>query len=653
MKVVVVDPVMSTAAAKADEWIPIRPGTDAALALAMINVLLNEVGIYDAVFIKKYTNGPYLIGPDGHYLKDKATNKPLIWDTIKGEAKTYDNPGIKDFALEGSYKVNGTNGSPAFQLLKEHVKKYTPEEVSEITTIPPQTIRRIAKDFGEAARIGSTIVIEGKEIPYRPACAHHRKGPTQHKHSLLTCFAIQLLNHVIGNVGMPGGCVSVDPVLLPNKFANFSWSYSASSDGMLVAGGRLIKAKTSPYPPPEAMPPENVFLRELTPMAIVAEAMGLLNILNPEQFKFPYKPEVLFQSRTNIMMTTGNPEQRAEWFRKFDLVVSFAVEIDETAEMADIVLPDSHFLEKLETGVSGESEQGPVGLANDWCFQIRQPVVEPPPGVRNWNEVLMEIAERVGFLGDIYHMLNLFYDMKKPYKLDINKKYTWEEICERLTISEFSPEHDLTWFKEHGFIKWPKRVVEVYPTQFIQARRPVYLEHIIKVGEGVKRVTEEMGINWWDISDYQPLPDWKPCPAYEEKVPGYDLYVVNYKVPFHTFSITGNNMWLNEIGEYHPSAYNILINSQTAKRKGIKDGNLVSLETKAGDRVAGRIKVTEGIHPEVLGVAGCFGHWSVGQSTAKGKGVHINTLLRASLETIDVVTQAMDTCVKVKISKIS
>ena len=78
MKLVVVDPQGSNAAAKADEWLPIRPGTDGALALAMLNVLLNEVGIYDKHFLKEHTNGPYLVKPDGHYLRDELTGKPLV-----------------------------------------------------------------------------------------------------------------------------------------------------------------------------------------------------------------------------------------------------------------------------------------------------------------------------------------------------------------------------------------------------------------------------------------------------------------------------------------------------------------------------------------------------------------------------------------------
>ena len=52
MKLVSVDPVGGYAASKANEWIPIRPGTDAALALSMLHVLLNELHIYDEHFLK-------------------------------------------------------------------------------------------------------------------------------------------------------------------------------------------------------------------------------------------------------------------------------------------------------------------------------------------------------------------------------------------------------------------------------------------------------------------------------------------------------------------------------------------------------------------------------------------------------------------------
>ena len=67
----------------------------------------------------------------------------------------------------------------------------------------------------------------------------------------------------------------------------------------------------------------------------------------------------------------------------------------------------------------------------------------------------------------------------------------------------------------------------------------------------------------------------------------------------------------------------------------------------------GRVKVTETVHPEVIGVAGPFGHWAKGLPTAKGKGIHFNTLLTASLERIDMLSGAVDAGVKVKVFKVS
>ncbi|HWU38374.1 MAG TPA: molybdopterin-dependent oxidoreductase, partial [Candidatus Acidoferrum sp.] len=77
MRIVVVDPRCSHEASLADEWVPIRPGTDLAFSLAMLYVLMHEIGRYDEPFLKRRTNAVYLIGEDGYYLKDEATGKPL------------------------------------------------------------------------------------------------------------------------------------------------------------------------------------------------------------------------------------------------------------------------------------------------------------------------------------------------------------------------------------------------------------------------------------------------------------------------------------------------------------------------------------------------------------------------------------------------
>jgi molybdopterin-containing oxidoreductase family molybdopterin binding subunit len=652
MKVVVVDPICTPAAAKADDWLPIRPGTDAAFTLAVINVLLNEVEIYDADYIKKHTNGPYLVGSDGHYLRDRATKKPLIWDAEDSKAKTYDASKIKDFALEGKYKVNGTDGTPAFQLLKEHVKQYTCEEVARTTTIPAQTIRRIAKEFGEAARIGSKIAIDGKELPYRPACVYWRKGTNQHKHSMLTGWSIQLMNSVVGAVDVPGGMCGINPRLLPGTVRDFSFGPKEGPDGLLEA--QLFRKASIPWPPREVKRPQSVItLNELFPTAVSSTPMWDLVVQNPEKFKLPYKPQVLMHSWGNMVMTSVDPKVAAETFKAFPFQFSFAFEIDETAELADIVLPDVHYLESLDPALQMLLEASGVGLGN-WTFQVRTPAVKPPPGVRSFHDTLLEVADRVGFLKDIYHMINVLNHLKEPYKLDLDKKYSWAEIIDIWAKGWFGPEHGLDYFREHGFLTFPKKVEETYTTPFNKPRIPIYLEHWINYREDVKRVTEEMGLTEWDVSDYQPIPDWKPCPAYEEKSQDYDLYAVTYRSPFHDMSRTSNNIWLNELSEYHPYTYYILINSQVAKKKGIEDRDLIRLETKWGNQVEGRAKVTDCVHPEVVGIAGAFGgHWAKRLRVAKGKGVHYNSLIPTGLDRMDMINSAIDCCVKIKISKVS
>jgi len=74
------------------------------------------------------------------------------------------------------------------------------------------------------------------------------------------------------------------------------------------------------------------------------------------------------------------------------------------------------------------------------------------------------------------------------------------------------------------------------------------------------------------------------------------------------------------------------------------------VESRAG-RVKGEVELTEGLHPEVVAIAGTFGHWAPGMPIALGKGLHFNSLLPHTLERIDAVSGAVDSCVTVKVYK--
>jgi molybdopterin-containing oxidoreductase family molybdopterin binding subunit len=650
MKHVVIEPWMGMPGINSDEWIPIRPGTDAAMALAMVNLLLNEYGIYDVVRIKQYTNGPYLVGADGYYVRDKETGKPLMWDLASGKAKTYDDPTIKDVAIDGSYSVNGVTARPAFSLIKEQVKKYTPEMASQITTVPAKTIRRLAREFGEASRIGSTIVVDGKELPYRPVAVGFFKGASAHKHSALTCMALELLQEIVGAGNVPGGILGMNARSLGHpETGQPSYSPSEGPDGLLRAGLWVLPG-LGPWPVHEPQKPEKLGMSDLVPTSH-DNPIYAWGITEREKYGIPYKTEFLMCTGGNYMMALHDPRLLEKTFKEGIFTVSFSLYLDESTEFADIVLPDACFLERLDLQVDWQSSISPV---DEWTYHMRQPVVEPAFQRRPAQKVFLELAERLGILGDLYQNMNYIYDIKEPYQLDPTKKYTWEEIVDRKLKGYFGPERGLDWFKQNGLIHWPKKVEEVYWRPFIKARAPIYFEHFKTVGQKIEQIKKEHNIPGFDTSDFQPMPDWKPCASYEEKRPEYDLYGIYYRIPVHTFTGTYNNPWLDEVSKMDPYIYNIAINSETAKKKGINKGDWVIIESAGtGHKAEGRATLTEAIHPEVIAYCSGGGHWSKRLPIASqpGKGINPEWLIPLSWDHIDGVSLNLDLCVKVKVTK--
>lgn len=640
LKVVAIDPVCTNAGSKADEWLAIRPGTDAALALGLLNILLNEEGIYDREFLARYTNGPYLIADDGLYIREELTGKPLIWETTEKLARAYDSEGQCQPALEGQYVVSGRTCRPAFELLKEHVRAYTPERVAEITTLPAEAIRRVAKEFGQAASVGSKVIIQGQELPLRPASAIWNKGAISHAHAMLTGMAIQLLNIVVGAMDVPGG-------MLGSRTKGPFWEPREGPDGLIMPAQFQVIVDAA-YPARAVGRPETVEFRELFPVSSYSAPLFEEAMLNPEKYQFPYQPELLIQVRSNPMMSSSNPERMAAALTKFPYMVRFSPQLDETAELADMVLPDTHSLERLVPFPSVRAEGIPSGQGH-WYWIIGQPVVEPVGESRNWAEVFLELAHRLNILPDMCVMINNGFNFKEPFQLDPTKKQTLEDITDAWAKSWFGAEHGLDWFRKNGcLITAKKKIEEAFPRPFIKPRIPLYLEYLKKAGEEVEKVTKEANIDW-DTSDYQPLPDWKPCPEYEKKSNDYDLFPVNFKLPFHGLSVTTVNSWLNEVCEHHPFAFKLLINTETARKKNIRSGQIVWVESKTG-KLKGEVRLTECIHPEVIALAGTFGHYAQGMPGAQDKGMHFNRLLPSTPDRLCLVTAALDTCVRVKVS---
>ncbi len=645
LKQVVVDLACAAAASRAEEWVPIRPGTDAALILGMVNLMINENGHYDEPFLRKFTNAPYLVGGNELYVRDPETDKPLVWDAAAQSAKPFD-ADVGEFALEGSHEVEGKPARTAFQALKDHVKRYTPEFVEEVTTVPRESVRRLAREFGEAARIGETIEIDGVELPFRPATVSWYRGLSAHKHSFLAGLAINLLPTLIGGLDVPGGLLGTPYSSMGKAGLGARYQCTESPDGLLT--GQTRTDVSGCYPPRKARPPLTPEMFELLPVAPYGGVFYLLNSEKEDVYKPPPFPEMLIQYHSNLVKTSGPPDVMERFLKRIPFTVSIMRRLEETAEFADIVLPDLHHLERLVPFVNNNIGAG-EGLHTTYGAK---PVVHPPfehPFEGDYVDVMqifLELARRVGFLGDFYEALNIITGLKGEYRLDPQGEYTYPEIVDRFLKNELGKNKGLQWFLDDGLWTKEKAVEDKYPGPFVTPRRQIYYEFMKPAGEDVRRVTRELGIPW-ETEDYQVLPDWKPGPAHN-RPPPYNLYVTNMKVPNHALSHTHRNPLLLFLSARQNDLRTVWINTRTAAERGIKDGDGVVIQTFHGKQQRAVANVTELVHPEVLATQGCGGGW---MDPATRQEVNFNALLTVDEDHIDFLNGALESAVSARIFK--
>ena len=188
-RLVVIDPRASVTARRADQHVQIRPGTDTALALGMMNVILAK-GLEDSSFILEYTMGPLLVRRDtGLLLRESDLveggneNGFMVLDNDTGKPRRADEPGVKP-VLTGGCSVSGIACSPSYQLLLDLISEYTVDRVSQITEISADIIEHLAIEY--ATR--------------KPSAIHRGWGVQRTFHGDITCRAINTLAAITGNV---------------------------------------------------------------------------------------------------------------------------------------------------------------------------------------------------------------------------------------------------------------------------------------------------------------------------------------------------------------------------------------------------------------------------------------------------------------------
>lgn len=537
MKIVLIDPRIRGGGPFVDEWVPIRPGTDMALALAMANVLI-EKGYVDKEYLTNYTNAPFLVGPDGLFYR--VADKEQVWDEGTSSARPHDEAGIKP-ALEGSFKIDGVTYKPAFQMFKEHVAQYTPKWSENVCGVSADMIRRIAEDFGKNAMIGSYVTIDGIHLPYRPVAiaTYHA---SQQEVGTQAWRAIAILSILVGAVDTVG--------------STYFWERKVDYVSYQGKWDSMAKDPTRVKDVPEKLSLDGSKFYPITSGGFTQAPLTMIDAAKPldqQKYRLPYKPEdmVMILHMVNPVIAAPNQHKVIEGYRKLKFVVAIDPWISETADLfADIVLP----------AATMEKYEGPLGTRTQYekADTLRMPIIDPLFQSKPDAEIYIDLCERLGILygnGGYIDQLNKKLKLTGDLALDIYTKPTLEDIFDRWARSKGK---DLAWFKANGVkvskIPTNELYMRAWSPPYGGVKAHLYSEILLRLG----RIMQNKGVDVIYYQDYTAFPTWRRLTMEKSSDYGYDLYLISYKKIEHKQSRTAFNALLNEI---EPENH-LLINTQ-------------------------------------------------------------------------------------------
>ena len=683
-KRVQIEPHMSITAAASAEWVPIKPKTDGAFMFAMIHVILheNERGALDLPFLRDRTASPYLVGPRGFYLRDPASDKPLIWDSASNTAVPFDAPGAEP-ALEGVFSVaraidigpdddrqsyEAVDGETAFSKLVDHVADYTPEWAQAICDVPAETIRRVANDYLAHACVGQTITLDGVTMPFRPVAVTLGKTVNNGWGAFDCVWSRTVLAVLVGALEVPGGTLGTT-VRLNYPHDNRLKSVKPGEDGFMNA--RLNPTDRENWRAEPSGRNAHRTLVTLVGNSSWSQALGPTHLAwmftrnPPTGWPKPAYPDLWFIYRTNPAISFWDLEELSETMSDMPFIVSFAYTHDETNHMADILLPEATDLESTQLIRMG----GTKFMEQHWKHHgvvLRQPAVVPRGETRDFTWIATELARRTGLLESYNAAINrgvgcvplsgegfdFTLDPDVPHEVD----EIWDAACKAATasLSQGAEVHDLDWFRENGFYAVPFKQLDwyLYPTMVelgLRFELP-YQERLFRVGQELGNRLHEHQIYWWDtqLEEYTPFPVWHDIPAIWSRAvrnmgadpDDYPFWLITTKSMQYA---SGNNVaiqLMDEVGRNVRGHGRILINTTTARQLGLADEDWVEVRSPTA-RTCGQVRLSQGVRPDTLVIPGQFDHWAT--PYAKDLGYpSLNTLAPMSLELTDSTGSGAD-----------
>ena len=535
-KLIVIDPRKTEIAAMADLWLQVRPGTDGALALSMINVLIEEK-LYDYEFVKNWTTAPFLVRSDtGNFLKESdltdagSPSGYVVADAI-GKGPSIHLPGGEpsvEPALDGEVILKLASGEEvscktAFEHLRELVSEYRPGDAERLTGISQEMIK-------DAARILAGV---------KPACWYSWNGIEQNTNASQTNRAICILYALTGDYDKPGG-----NVILPRLPVNSIDGHELLSPE--IAGKRLGFRE-----------------RPLGPAGTTG-SIRAHEFYNAILAGKPYPVKGLIAFSGNMTVSNAPSMVAREALSKLDFHVQVELFLSPTAELADIVLPAASFWESWHVGTTVAS------LGTKAYVQLRPAVESPQHECWPDMKILFELAKKLG-LGENF------------WNGDVEAAFNYQFAPANVTVEQLRlnpggvsidlPMEYQKYMKKDNNGKFigfptPSRRIELYSQTF-----------------------KEYG--------YNPLPAWEEPRSFfsapTEVAEKYPLILTGAKIVQYCHS---QHRALPSLRKEIPYPF-LEINSGKAEDIGCKDGDWIMLESPYGS-VTMKAKLTDEIPYDVV-----------------------------------------------------
>jgi anaerobic selenocysteine-containing dehydrogenase len=548
-RLLVVDPRRVGLANKADVWLQVRPGTDGALALGLIHLLIREGG-YDEAFLRDWTNAPFLVRDDtggllagtdidhrvfvaGTYIASDEKNAELVrYDAGRGayarEAR---------LALTGARDVTLADGRvvtcrPVFERLAAIAAEFPPEVVAEITGAPAERVVAAARLLSE----------------HRPVSHYFHNGLVQHTNATQASRAIEVLYALLGDYDRPGGNVPG-----PSPRVN-DVSAKAALPGAMAE--LRLGRRERPIGPPA------------TPGTVTAYDLYRA-ILDGE----PYPVRALVSFGANMLLANGDALRGRRALERLPFFAQIELTHTPTSRFADVLLPAASWMESSALKVGHRYPLGSMGH-----LQFREAVVPPLYERRSDVEIIFGLATRLG-LGDVFWKGDVeagYRHLLEPSGVSLEElralPYGIAATGAPVRYGKHA-EVDTSRGAARGFAT-PTKKVEIFATRYAEhglPALPVYVEPALSP---------------------------RSRPDLAERFP---LVLTNAKRPQYMHSQLRGLPSLRKIAP-NPTAE---IHPETAERLGVAAGEWIVVETPSG-RVRAQAHTTDAILP---GVVCCSHGW--------------------------------------------